>query len=523
MRRVTPLLTAAALGLGAAPAIAAPAAAPLGAAAAATIDPVARAASCEALAGGTVNDVDAIPFKQIPEAGSLEQWPAAPAALRLPAQVFLRTARDSFNQRYAFATRDGNLYVAPRAGGGAGWRELPLPDCFAGQVESISGDDDELVAIAAGRRVFTMDNALKGPDLFNWSRRWGPPMWAGPGRTLPQGALAWSWSVLSPAEDVTFPDPAGNAHKVGERKVSHIWALRSGGRRITFIDPWLPEDDSYEMCAPQNGRFRSVNVSASGSTVFVVGSRGDLFTRFYDFDASGHDGAFFTYAWGPQRRRAAGQPEAAIELPALPWVHQPKVPGTITSAISVEKRGVGGIHRTLRVEGLDRRGRTGYWEKDVVAAKASAWRFHRTGQPLQGRRLANPQRDTSRTGLAPAVGVRYAGRADGLDLAVSGFDIHCSPATLKVTGGDGRAVALRLHSVDGLRQERRSAFLDGAPRELYGAIEVPPAVLARLNRQPADVRAFVRDALRGRRFTPVTLRASTRALDLAELKWELTR
>ena len=115
----------------------------------------------------------------------------------------------------------------PHAGGDAvGWREVPLPDCLAGRVASISADDDELVAIDADRRVFTMDNALKGPALFNWSRRWGLPFWNGPGRTLPTGVLAWAWSVLSPAEDRTWTDSAGNAHAVGADKVSHIWALR---------------------------------------------------------------------------------------------------------------------------------------------------------------------------------------------------------------------------------------------------------------------------------------------------------
>src|SRR6478609_891141 len=143
MRTVTPLATA------------------LAGLALAVVPGAARAAdppSCDALAGGTVNAVDAVPWAQIPEAGSLTQWPAAPAGL-LPARVTLRDATESFNQRYQFASRGGQIYVAERAGAGAraDWRTLPLPDCFAGRVASISADDDELVAIDRDRRIFTMD------------------------------------------------------------------------------------------------------------------------------------------------------------------------------------------------------------------------------------------------------------------------------------------------------------------------------------------------------------------------------
>jgi hypothetical protein len=411
------------------------------------------------------------------------------------------------------------LYVSHVGGGAEGWREVPLPDCLAGRVASISADDDELVAIDADRRVFTMDNALKGPDAFNWSRRWGLPFWNGGGRTLPAGVLAWSWSVLSPAEDETWTDDAGNAHGVGNDKVSHIWALRTGGRRMTFMDPWLANDDSYEMCGPVRSRFRAVNLSASGSTVFIVGRHGDLYTRLFDFDLSGSDAAFFHYSYDPQRR---GDASAPIQLPSPAWVHQPKVPGRITSAISVEKVGTGAIHRTLRVEGLDAGGRTGYWEKDIIKTSSAAWRFHRTGLPLSARRLDNPQRDTTRVGLGAASGVRFAGRADGMKVAVEGYDVHCTPSTLKLTAA-GKSVDLVLHSVDALRGTVQSHALDADPRGQSGNVEVPRAVLAHLADQPAAIRAFITTTLKARRFTDVSLSVTRSALDVAELHWTLTR
>jgi len=475
--------------------------------------------SCATLYGGTANALDTIPFRRIPEQGTTAGWPKAPAG-RLPRRVFLRGTARTYNERYAFALLGGDIYVEPVAGGGNGWRRLPLPDCFAGRVKGISADDDELIAIDSERRVFTMDNALKGPALFNWTRRWGPPLWKGPGRTIPRDVITWSWSVLSPAEDRTWHDSAGNAHRVGDYKVSHIWALRTGGQRLSFFDPWLPNDTSYEMCGPNRGRFRAVGMSASGSTIFVIGGRGDMFTRLYDFDISGSDPAFFHYSYYPQRRGARNAP---IQLPSPSWVRQPKVPGAITDAISIEKTGTGAIHRILRVEGLDRRGRTGYWQKDVTARRGSAWRFHRTGLPLAGRRLRNPPGDTATVGQGRAADLRFAGRAGALRIEVPDFNLRCSPAALRIAAGHARPVTLVLHNVDGLRQVTRATGLDSSPRVQYGEIEVPRAVLARLGALPAPLRAFIRDGLHGRRFTKATLEVTRGSLRFDELGWTLRR
>ena len=200
-----------------------------------------------------------------------------------------------------------------------------------------------------------MDNALKDASAFNWTNRWGTPFWTGPGYTLPGGVKAWSWSVISPLEDESWIDPAGNRTAIGSGKVSHIWGLRRGGQRLTFWDPWLPLDESYEMCGPHRGRFKAVNLSASGSFVFVIGRRGDMFTRLYDFDISGHDPVFFNYSYEDQRGKGDGSP---IQLPAERWTEQPKIPGAITRAISIHKTDAGSIHRILRVEGK-RRGADG--------------------------------------------------------------------------------------------------------------------------------------------------------------------
>jgi hypothetical protein len=199
--------------------------------------------------------------------------------------------------------------------------------------------------------------------------------------------------------------------------------------------------------------------------VFVIGYRGDMFTRFYDFDIAGHDPIFFNYSYEDQRGKGDGAP---IQLPGAPWIKQPKIPGKISSAISIEKTGVDGVHRILRVEGIHS-GNTGYWERDVADPPSVPWRFHETGMLLAGKRLANPAKDTSRVSLAPVAKRRYVMRSNGVRATIKNFSPHCSPTRLKITT-DGHVTKKRLFTVDGLRQAPRAAGLDDEPREQYGAI-----------------------------------------------------
>ena len=425
-------------------------------------------------------------------------WPAAARGL-LPRRVYLRTATETFNRKYAFAVRGGEIYAQVP---GQTWRRMPLPPCFDGRLKSISADDDEMIALDGAKRVFTMDNASKSGALFNWSSRWGTPFWLGPGYTLPDGIVAWAWSVVSPQEDGRYTDPAGNHQPIGGAKVSHIWALRSGGRRLSFWDPWLPLDESYGICGPHRGRFKAVNLSASGSTIFVIGKRGDMFTRVYDFDLSGHDRFFDKYSYADQRGKGDNAP---IQLPAFGWVHQPKIAGPITSAISIHKVGRDTIHRTLRVGGIG-----GYWEKDITRLRPGSWRFHHTGLPIQGRRLPNPRRDTSRRGLGRAKELRFVRPG----AQILGYDLYCTPARLRIREKGARPYTLILHHVDGLRQQPRSAGFDDVPREQYADIQVPRTLLGR---------RFVRTRLGGQRFTDVTLEVTSSELQIKELGWTFRR
>lgn len=433
----------------------------------------------------------------------------------LPEQVIFRSITETFNRRYQFALAAGNVWYKSNTevtGIREPWARLPLSPCFAGRLTGISADDDELVAVDADRWVYGMDGALKAPAYFNWSLRWGPPLWTGPGTHLPTGISAWSWSVVSQLEDGTWTDDAGNAHRVGTGKVSHIWTLSHGGQRLTYLDPWLADDMSFEMCGPLRGRFRSVAMSASGSTILVAGRYGDLFTRLYDFDIAGADPVFFDYAYDDQR----GAAHPRIQLPSPGWVRQPKVPGTITDRISIHKVGAGAVHRELRVEGV-RAGRTGYWHKDV---RAAAWAFTPTGDRLVGRVLVNPAGDTAARYLAPSEDRRYAGAVPGGTVTIPDFNTYCAPARVQVRLSGGAAFELRLHTTDNIRQFQRARGLDDDPRMLNGMLEIPPAL--RHSTDPA-VRAFLAglDPSGRERFVRANLDATSGALVFRKQPWRL--
>jgi hypothetical protein len=417
----------------------------------------------ELFPGGTVNTPD--PDRAGPAAPLPAAWKGGSSGL--PAHVWRRGPTTTYNRLYEFAVAGGDLF-ARRRDSGERWRAVPLPGCLDGRIEEISADDDEMIALDGERNIYTMDNALKNPLLWNFTKRWGPTFWSGDGFALPANTKAWSWSVISPAEDETWTDPAGTHYAVGEFKVSHIWGLRGGGRRLSFWDPWLPRDNSYEMCGPHEGRFRAVNLSASGSHVFVIGKRGDMFTRLYDFDISGHDPIFFPYSYEDQ---SGNGDQAPIQLPAESWTRQPKIDGRITSAISISKRGVGAVHGTLRVEGRHD-GETGYWQRDLAAPRRRGWKFHETGQKLAGEPVRNPSGNTSQRGLAPSEDMRFTGTDDGARMVIDDFDTYCSPAHIRIHQ-DGETRTVVFHHVDGLRQVERARGLDDEPRLQFGALEWP--------------------------------------------------
>jgi hypothetical protein len=215
-------------------------------------------------------------------------------------------------------------------------------------------------------------------------------------------------------------------------------------------------------------------------------------------------------------------------------VKQPKIDGKISDRITIFKTGKGSDSRLLRVEGVDRDGSTGFYEKPITAASPADWRFQRTDLPMRGNLLENVAEDRSEHALGVSEDRPYArnlGALGALDPAgeivsdadwaaeIGDFNLYCSPATLTVHVGPSTRFELILHTVDSIRQTPRARGLDENPYLLQGTIEVPSALLGDLARQPPKVRAFVTRFLGARRFTAVGLSATVDRITFAELGW----
>ncbi len=440
--------------------------------------------------------------------------PAPPAvAHTLPDAVVFRTTAETFGREYAFALRRGQIYARPATVGrgtpGTSWRVLALPDCLRGNLIEISADGRLLLALSRDRTLYSHD--IPGGDLSaeHWTWRWGPYFWTGLGMRMFGDVGDWAASELINTE--RFTDTAGRERPpIG---VATVYLLRSDGRRITYLDPWLPADESREVCGPRRGTLPLAGLSGSGSTVFVVGRRGELYTRLYDFDISGANTVVGGFSW--YQDRPANDPR--WQLPGPDWVRHPRPRrAAITDRITIVKSGSHANDRLLRVEGRDRRGRSGYWEKPLTARGAGAWRFVRTGAALAGTPL--PRR---RAFFAPD-DRRYEGTIGGLPATVSDFNPECSPARLHVTVAPGAGLDLLLHSSDGLRQDTRARGLDDVPREYNGAIEVPRDTFAAL-RDGDPRKAWIDAHLGGRRIATAPVAVTATRLRFHAQCWALTR
>lgn len=475
---------------------------------------------CQILPGGTIGEFETAP---VPDRAGLptDRGPGAygpnPTVNGLPTRVDLHSPTTGQNRNYYFAVKKGRLYVKPnfeRTGRQGNWQLVPAPDCLDGDIQSIDADDDELTAINSQKQIFGMDQALSVPARFNWTSRWGFPIWLGDGYTIPDDTLAWAWTVISPRESEYWVDPAGNHHTVGEGKVSHVLSLRGDRRRITMNDPWLSQDRSYEVCGPRRGTFKISNIAASGSVLFVIGSHGDMFTRLWDFDIAGLDDAFFDYSYEDQR----GLAKPKIQLPGAHWVQQPKIPGEITNRISITTFGRGTLERTLRVEGRNSKGMPGFWQKELYALDPgmAGWKFIATPKAkVTGRSIPNPAGDGSGLGAGKEEGYRYLLDGGSYSAEIPDFNVYCNRSLLRVTLADGKTLNLDLFLDDTVRIDPRARGLDDQPRLVASTIGLTSQA-----RQVAtgsdDARHFIDEVLGGKQFNTSQIEATSSTLRMTE-------
>jgi len=460
---------------------------------------------------GTTGQLQTLPDLGIPDAIEGGAPATAEVAATLPDTVALRDAQESYNATHYYAVREGGLYVKANrelTGVDEPWRVVRLPACLQGQVSEVSVDGTVILVLDGARWIYTLDTASYGPLQAGWTRRWGAFFWTDPGEQLPADVQHWAASHWSGA-DKRYVDRAGREQPIAG--ILTLYALRGDGLRITYMDPWLPSDESREVCGPERGTRALAGLSGSGSTVMVISRDGEVYTRLYEFDVSGANSMFLDYSW--QDQDDVAQP--LIQLPAPDWIHHARVPGRVTDRISLRQLGSDTRHRVMRVEGQDAAGHGGYWEKDLADTR---WQFIRSDAPLRGQWLPLPGPQW----YLPEDG-SYRGRIDGWEAEVVGFNPYCSPATLRLQIGDGAPTELLLHSTDGLRQERRARGLDAQPHVYRSAVEVPRALWEARDQQAPALRDFLQRYFGEQRFLTGPASATPGTLQITRPCWTLRR
>lgn len=375
----------------------------------------------------------------------------------LPVDVPLRTATESFNSRWEFAVRVGRIWLRSDE---HDWELLGrsgLPEGFGvdtpDSVIGVSADGVHLTAVSDEGVLFRGTNMQRDVrDRVTWHQAWGWPMARGPGLELLPGTVAWAVSDSHPSNVATTTDTFGVEHIVGAG-IAHLYALDSEGV-IRFNDWWLPADWSRRVCGPERGAAVLAGLSASGSTLFVVGADGALYTRHHDLDRGGEN-ELLTYSFVASGDNVRG-------LPAHPWVRQPTPSGSVTSRVSVAQTGEGDSARLLRIEGeLD--GRHGYFEKLL---EDSEWAFVQTDQPIAAVLTGEGLREVESHGFTAFL--TREDSDDVLELEVLDHDLFCSPAVVQVEG-----VELELHLMHVMVDEVRELdfWQQGAP--VRGALVAP--------------------------------------------------
>ncbi|MEU0540556.1 hypothetical protein ABZ319_11840 [Nocardia sp. NPDC005978] len=483
---------------------------------------------------GTLQILPPLPglFLPLPTPGGLAEFDTlalAPAGMSFPPAIEFRDYTQGFNDYVDVVLRDGALYVRPRASNDP-WRKVTTPGCLDGGIEAISVNGNMLVAIDARGWIYSLDNLLSGPLLWNWTHSYGGPIWLWPGMKIPgseSDSISSNRWALSHRMSGSFVDAAGYRHPLTAGLVQ-IVSLTGDGSRITYQDPWLPADLSYEIGGPVGGRFIGESLSVSGSVTVVMNRYGDIYSREYDLDLAGANHIPGRYTWQPQGDKPSAPNQlaerldprfAAISLPAADWRHQPKVPGEITSRLSIQDSGPAVEDRVLVVEGRSG-GNTGFWSKPLYA---DSWQFTATGQPLQQALLpADPRVDQSALTLAPEVDLSFAGSLPaGWTLTLDHFDWAQTEHAVTLTSPSNRTYPVRLYTTDELRLLPRAPGLDDTPRGLESALDLRPAnPFAPENTELAD---YIRTHLNNQQIYELKIQATRSRLYLETLNATLPR
>ncbi len=448
-----------------------------------------------------------------------------PPLSALPDAVALRSSQQSFNQDWQAALLEGLIWVKPADGsedwallGGSGLPDGSRLDNWGppDAIAEISVDGVHLQALSSDGRYYRgsdMTTDIRGH--VEWTDGWGGLTADGDGLSQEFSTVCgWDVADSHPFGVDHYEDANGSEHSVGAG-VAHNYRLSADGRDIHFNDWFLPNDWSRQICGPERGTFRALDISASASTMVVIGAGGELYTRLYDFDTGGEN-PLYTYSYivgadGSTTRR----------LPDEGWRRHADIgDGRVLPWVSVHQDGQGNSARVLRVAG-ERDGLGGYFEKRI---DGDSWSFVETGEPVEGPFLDESATVEAGEPEAWPMGGTLSYESHSVQLELIDLHMVCSPAQarLLVEGElvtvDGEPLLLAFHHVRTWVDETRPvAFWEqGTPIEVQAALLVPGEIA---DIDDASARSAVQAVLRDKEVVNFLGTVSPDGVSLSEIMW----
>jgi len=411
-----------------------------------------------------------------------------------PEAVYIKTRTQTFNLYHYYIIHEGLVWYKsidnkkePKK-----WTLLSkkgIPGNTKAIIE-ISADADELVALSAEGNFYRyfFDMTILFPNN-TWLDKQGWPITEQiyfDKRTSKNR----SWALGKRNHHVLYyEDIFGNQHHNGTMEIATTYVLLEDGQEICYGDSGLPCDFSRNYSGPERGSFISVSLSASASTMFVINETGEMYTRLADFDTIGNDPMFFKYTYVPYKSDLEGKDYLSNlnewALPSEDWRSQPRIPlsgnAAITSHITILQNGQGNSARELRVAGLNEKGETGYWNKQIFDDN---WNFVLV--PL------NFSKDTILVTAKTFDKNKKGSRGLSLDKSYSGFswknnemenDLEYTIPNFNILEGDcdlhitwrGETCVLKLHPLEMWTYYRRDYLpgRTGSPKMFLLTLEIP--------------------------------------------------
>jgi hypothetical protein len=420
-----------------------------------------------------------------------------------PQAVYIKTKTQTFNSYHYYILREGLIWyksIDP-AKEPENWTlftktGLPRNPLKLGfnrpkQIVELSADADELVALSGegGFYRYCFDRTIAHKSNV-WLDRQG---WPNAEQLFfdRRTAKNISWALGKRNDHVLYyEDPFGNQHHNGTMEIATTYVLLEDGQEICYADAGLPPDFSRNYIGPERGTFKAAALSASGSTMFVINSSGEMYTRLADFDTTGCDPMLFKYTYVPYESTLPGTNYFSNlndwGLPAEDWRPQAPIPlsgkAAITRHITILQNGQGNGARELRVAGLNEAGRTGYWTKAIFG---DTWEFKPVLLYLRRDvflKTAASEDGGPRTDRRPSLDKSYSGyywsdrenKEQGWEYTIPNFNMLEGYCDFQITR-QGETCVLKLHPVEMWTYLKRDYVpgRTGSPKMFLATLEIP--------------------------------------------------